>query len=266
MSEVYTHGHHASVLRSHSWRTVENSAAYLVPYLAPGARLLDVGCGPGTITLDFAARLLPGEVIGIDASDEIVEQAEAARATAGVRNASFRTANVYELPFADDSFDVVHAHQVLQHLTDPVAALREMARVARPNGVIAARDSDYTAFAWAPADPRLDRWNEMYHAITRRNNAEADAGRYLLGWAQAAGLRDIVATSSTWTFADPEARAWWGGLWADRVEQSSFATQAIEYGLSDRAELTEIAAAWRAWARQPDGMFIVPSGEIIARP
>ena len=87
----------------------------------------------------------------------------------------------------------------------------------------------------------LDRWNELYHAITARNGAEADAGRYLLGWAQAAGFTDVQAGSSTWTFADADRRAWWGSLWADRVELSSFADQALEYGLSDRAELADLA-------------------------
>ena len=76
----------------------------------------------------------------------------------------------------------------------------------------------------------------------------------------------MTATSSTWTFADPEARAWWGGLWADRVRESSFATQAIEYGLSDRAELDAIAHAWRTWAEAPDAWYAVLHGEILARP
>jgi ubiquinone/menaquinone biosynthesis C-methylase UbiE len=264
MAETYTHGHHESVLRSHEWRTAENSAAYLLDRLEPGLDLLDVGCGPGTITLDLAARVAPGAVVGIDRAAEVIAQAEALRAERGADRVRFATGDVYALDFEDASFDVVHAHQVLQHLRDPVAALQELRRVLRPGGTLAARDSDYAAFVWAPRDPRLDRWNQLYHAITARNGAEADAGRYLLGWAQAAGFVDVHASSSTWTFADPESRAWWGTLWADRVELSSVADQALGYGLSDRAELTDLAAAWRAWAEQPDGYFAVLHGEILA--
>ena len=73
---TYTHGHHESVVRSHSWRTAENSAAYLLPELHPGLSLLDIGCGPGTITVDLARIVAPGEVVGVDASREIVAQAE----------------------------------------------------------------------------------------------------------------------------------------------------------------------------------------------
>jgi ubiquinone/menaquinone biosynthesis C-methylase UbiE len=260
MGDVYTHGHHESVLRSHTWRTAENSAGYLLGHLHPGQRLLDVGCGPGTITTDLAARVAPGEVVGIDASAEVITEARRLSAP-GV---SFRTGDVYALDLPDGSFDVVHAHQVLQHLTDPVQALREMRRVLAPGGLLAVRDSDYAGFIWAPRDPRLDRWMSLYHDVTARNGAEADAGRHLLEWVRAAGFEHIDVSTSTWTFADPESRAWWGGLWADRVEQSAFAVQAVDYGFADAAELAGLAAGWRQWAEQPDGFFAVAHVEVLA--
>src|ERR1700736_4877752 len=138
MGDTYTHGHHESVLRSHSWRTAENSAAYLLGALESGQRVLDVGCGPGTITIDLASHVAPGSVVGIDATGEVIEAAEQTRRTAGTGNVTFATGDVYALAFAGASFDVVHAHQVLQHLRHPVAALGEMRRVLRPAGVLAA--------------------------------------------------------------------------------------------------------------------------------
>ena len=80
---AYTHGHHESVLRSHTWRTAENSSAYLLPHLRAGQSLLDVGCGPGTITADLALLVAPGEVVGLDAGAEVVAQAAGARGRAG---------------------------------------------------------------------------------------------------------------------------------------------------------------------------------------
>ena len=203
--DTYSHGHHESVLRSHRWRTAENSAAYLLPHLAPGQSLLDVGCGPGNITLDLAARVAPGPVLGIDAAEDAV--AAANEINTAPDHVTFAVGDVYALDAPDATYDVVHAHQVLQHLSHPVDALREMRRVTRPGGVVAARDGVYASFAWAPDDPLLVRWNQLYHQITEHNRAEADAGRYLLGWAQQAGFTDVTASSSTWTFADPESRA-----------------------------------------------------------
>jgi SAM-dependent methyltransferase len=265
VTDTYTHGHHASVLRSHRWRTAENSARYLLPFLSPGMRLLDVGCGPGTITLDLAARVAPGQTTGVDRDAGVVGEAQRLldmRATSGVE---FSTADAYALEFDDESFDVVHAHQVLQHLSDPVAALVEMRRVLKLGGVLAVRDSDYGGFIWAPSDPLLDRWMELYHDVCNRNGADADAGRSLLGWAQAAGFTEIQPSSSTWTFAEPESRRWWGELWADRVISSSLAEQAVGYGLSSPDELQAIAAAWRRWLEQDDGFFVVIHAELIAR-
>ncbi len=261
MNDVYTHGHHETVLRSHTWRTAENSAGYLLPHLRPGLDLLDVGCGPGTITIDLAARVAPGRVVGIDASADVIAQAQAL----GDERVAFAVGDVYAIDATDASFDVVHAHQVLQHLTDPVTAVGEAYRVLRPDGILAVRDSDYAAFFWAPADPRLDRWLELYHQLTTRNRAEADAGRHLAAWVRAGGFSDVTVTSSNWTFADAAGRAWWGGMWADRVRQSAFATQAIEYGLSSEAELADLEAGWREWTDERDGVFVVPSVEVIAR-
>jgi ubiquinone/menaquinone biosynthesis C-methylase UbiE len=260
-TDRYSHGHHESVLRSHKWRTAENSAAFVLSYLREGMSLLDVGCGPGTITADLARRIPGGSVIGIDLPLDVVDTAQR---ELGAANLRFEVGDVYALHFADGSFDLVYAHQVLQHLGDPVAALREMLRVLRPGGHVAVRDSDYGAFVWSPPDPRLSRWMEIYHQLTERNTAEADAGRYIHRWVRQAGFAHLQVSSSNWTFQNAEDRAWWGGLWADRVRESDFARQSVEYGLTDPSELQGIAEAFLEWAADPEGLFIVVHGEVIA--
>ncbi|HTX01109.1 MAG TPA: methyltransferase domain-containing protein [Acidimicrobiales bacterium] len=262
----YTHGHHDSVLRSHRWRTAENSCAYLLPHLRAGDRLLDVGCGPGTISADLAARISPGSVVAVDNAHEIVEVARSEAARRGLCNLEIEVADVYDLPYPEASFDVVHTHQVLQHLSDPVAALREMARVCRPGGLVAAREGDYPGFVWFPADPGLDRWLECYLSVTRANGAEAAAGRRLLSWALAAGLAEVSPSASVWCYATPADRRWWGDLWAERATQSAFAEQALAGGHATPADLQEMAEAWRRWAAAPDGWYLVVHGEILGRP
>ncbi|MGR0317823.1 methyltransferase domain-containing protein [Agromyces sp. ZXT2-3] len=263
--DAYMHGHHESVLRVHEWRTVENSASYLVPHLREGLRVLDIGSGPGSITIDLARRVRPGLVVGVDASADVVARARGLAASEGVTNVEFRTGDAYRLDFPDGVFDVVHAHQVLQHLARPVDALREFRRVLRPGGVVAARDVDYGGVISSPASAELDRWRELNERICAWNGGDGNAGRHLTRWARAAGFADVEATGSVWVFASDRDREWWGGNWAERAVQSTFAAHAIESGHATRAELEAISAAWRRWAADPDGWFLMPHGEIIAR-
>jgi len=264
MAAVYTHGHHESVLRSHRWRTAENSAAYLLPRLTPGATLLDIGCGPGTITADLAGRV--GRVTALELTEEALDLARAEIGRRGLTTVEFTVGDVHALDFPDDTFDVVHAHQVLQHVGDPVAALREMRRVTRPGGIVAVRDSDYAAFTWFPELPELDEWLDLYQRVARGNGGEPDAGRRLLSWAHAAGFSDVTATSSTWCFATPEDRAWWGGMWAERILASDMARTALDTGAATGADLHRISTAWQRWAADDDGWLSLLHGELLCRP
>jgi SAM-dependent methyltransferase len=252
------------VLRSHEWRTVENSAAYLAPLLRPGVRVLDVGAGPGTITVDIAQRVAPASVVGVDAAADIVERATAFARAEGVDNVSFVVDDAYALAQPDASFDIVHAHQVLQHLQRPVDALREFRRVAG-EGVVAARDVDYEGVIWYPLIPALAEWHDVYLRVHRLVAGDPSAGRLLKSWAREAGFADITSTASLWLFESDEDRAWWGGSWAERSLESSFARHAVDLGVTDRAGLERIAAGWREWADAPDGWFLMPHGEIQAR-
>ncbi|WP_411152274.1 class I SAM-dependent methyltransferase [Streptomyces sp. A30] len=262
---VYTHGHHESVLRSHTWRTAANSAAYLVGSLEPHMKILDIGCGPGTITADLAALVPGGHVTGVDHAPGILDQARATAAERGLGNVDFAVADVHALDFPDDTFCVVHAHQVLQHVGDPVQALREMRRVTAPGGLIAVRDSDYAAMTWYPESPGMDDWLDLYRRVARANGGEPDAGRRLKSWALRAGLADITATTATWTFTTAEERAWWSGLWADRTLASAYAERAVEGGHATGERLRAVSAAWREWGQREDGWFCVLHGEILCR-
>jgi SAM-dependent methyltransferase len=269
MTDVpYTHGHDESVLRSHRWRTAENSAAYLLPRLQPSMSLLDVGCGPGTITRDLAARVAPGRVVGIDAAESVIAEATAAATGPATGPATpsvtFEVGDVYALAFDDATFDIVHAHQLLQHLGDPVAALTEMRRVCRPGGLVAARDADYPTFRFFPDQPDIARAIEAYGTLTRVNGANWDAGRRLLHWARSAGFAAIAPSASVWCFATPDERNWWGELWAERFTHSWLAEQLVGHGIVSQPDLAVFARAWRAWAASPDGWFAVIHGEILA--
>ena len=222
--ETYTHGHHPSVLRSHRWRTAANSAAYLLPHLRPGSTCWTWAAGraPSRSTWPRSWRR-----VGRWASMRPRRSSTRRRAAAAGRgtDVTFAVGDAYALDAADGTFDVVHAHQVLQHLADPVAALRRVGAGDRPGGIVAARDADYAGMHWYPRDPLLDRWLELYRAAARANGGEPDAGRRVLAWAHAAGPHGGHGLRVDLVLRRRGVRQWWGDLWAERVTTSALAWQ-----------------------------------------
>ena len=156
----------------------------------------------------------------ITAREHAVEQ--------GSDNLEFVEGDVYALDYADATFDVVYANQLLQHLADPVAALQEMRRVLRPGGLLGVRDADYATMHPAPKFAEYERWDALYHAVAYVNNAEPDAGRYLSGWVRAAGFDEVELQPNVQLLEGDEARIW-GEAWSQRILHSAVASQALEY-------------------------------------
>ena len=195
--EKYTHGHAPATLQQHAQRTADEAAAFLLPHLRPGMRLLDVGCGPGSITRGLAQRLAPGPVVGIDLSREALDGARRDTAARGLSNLQYEEGSVYQLRFADASFDVVYAHQVL----------REMIRVVKPGGLVAVRDVDWGTAAYWPRDPWIDRFVEVHHQAWYRNGGEPQMGRQLRALFNASDVVDLQITAAVWCYATPAETA-----------------------------------------------------------
>lgn len=261
--ERYTHGHHESVVQSHARRRAEVEAWFLLPRLAAGMRLLDAGCGPGTVTAGLARAVSPGEVIGLDAAPGVLEHAWAHASEEAVDNVRFVAGDVYRLDFAEAEFDVVYANQLLQHLTDPVRAIVEMRRVLKPGGLLAVRDADYATMSPHPKFPEFLDWNRLYHRVAYRNDAEPDAGRTLPAWVRSAGFADIEVHPNVVAMEGEDARIW-GRTWSQRILYSGIADQALEYGFADRAELERLSNGWASWADSDDPFFMFTQIAVLA--
>lgn len=142
MTSNYTQGHHPTVLKSHNSRTASKCAAYLIPHIKPHYRILDIGCGPGSITLDLAELVPEGSVTAIDYSSTAINAAKENAAERGVKNCQFKVGDAYHLYWEDNTFDVVHCHQCLIHVDDPGRVLQEMRRVCKVGGIVAAREGE----------------------------------------------------------------------------------------------------------------------------
>ncbi len=247
--ETYLHGHHRTVLSAHSARTAEDAAAFLLPYLEPGMRLLDFGCGPGTITVGLAERLgKAGSVLGIDVSEGLSEEWEKRLEESGLSNLEFRVDDIYETELEPGQFDVVYAHQILQHLGDPVGALKSASRLAKLGGLVGVREVDWGTFAAWPDLQAIRDFREVYDAVAIRNGGTPHAGRHMLKWMEATEmLGDIQITTSTWTFYEESGKTWWGEQWAQRILHSDIAVKALEYGIATQSELEAISRGWLEW-------------------
>ena len=237
-------------------------AAFLAPHLRAGMRLIDGGCGPGSITVDLARVVAPGEVIGVDLRGDALAQGRALARERGIANVAFQVASVRQLPYANGSFDAAFACAVLQHLADPLAALEEMRRVLKPGGVIGIVDGSSMVTFRYPTNPFLETWDRLRgleREYTTGRPSDALALRALL---RAAGFERTHASATMATEA---------GRPAGSIEETRRVVQnhlirlrgvlgelAVAQGWATKEELAQVAEALIAWGEAPDAFYCRP--------
>lgn len=248
--EHYSPGYGTELIRSYQRRSVTKEASFLISHLKPGMSLLDCGCGPGTITAGLANLIAPGQVTGIDKEAGQIDRAYAYARDQDVTNVRFQEADIYQLPFANESFDVVFMHALLQHLQNPLKALKEANRVLKPGGIIGVRDDDQGSLIMAPYDDKMERVIQLLKQVMKYSGGDPYAGRRhreLLGMA---GFTNIQATASCESDGILEETRKRGNLAAKLLEHMS--ETIVQQGWCTKKELTELQAACREWGQNPD--------------
>jgi ubiquinone/menaquinone biosynthesis C-methylase UbiE len=232
-------------------------AAFFLPYLKAGTSLIDAGCGGGSITLGLAEAVAPGQVTGVDVAAAQIGSATAA--AEAVANVLFREASVYELPFPDDSFDAAFSHAVLEHLSDPVRALRELRRVLKPGGILGVAAFAASGCLHAPADPVAQRRHEMVRRLVEHNGGNWNIGPEIKRLLRESGFVIEAVSASHESFATLEEVRLFAQALADvwrNLSPGSTAAQLLELGWADREELELFARNWLAWAEEPDAFTV----------
>ena len=253
--ERYTLGYSSQTIQQLQRRTAAKEAGFLLPHLSAGMRLLDCGCGPGSITVGLAEAVAPGQTVGVDIEPNEYRSAWLQAAKRGGINLHFGGADVYCLPFADSSFDAVFLHNVLSHLRQPVDILRGIYRVLRPGAVIGISHPDFSGRLISPSDPLLDRDHELYWRLVEHNGGNPAIGKDQRTLLHDAGFVRVEVVAKYSTVGTQETVRMCAGLGGRMASGSAIARQMIDLGWTDRAELEQIIAAWRKWSEQP-GAFM----------
>ena len=245
-------------------RSMETHAGYLLPYLKPGLRVLDFGCGPGTISVGLAGAVDPGEVHGVDMEESQIDLARAAAEAGGHNNAKFHVGDVTALPFEDSFFDVAHCHAVLMHVPDTHAALAEVKRVLKPGGIIASRETVVaSSFAEPSTDTLRSGWT-VFGNLIAANGGHPQMGRELKNWFVEAGFTDVRASASFDIFSAPEDVAFLHGFILDWFFSPGVIAAATAYGLATHEQFEEWRVALEEWKGHAGALGAVAFGEAIA--
>ncbi len=261
----YTLGHGHRLVSAFGQRTSDREAHFVLPYLKPGMKVLDCGCGPGAITVGLAQCVAPGQVVGIDISSDQFHVGEFMAADRGVTNVSFQRADLTKLPFDDSSFDVVFAHGVLYHLLDVQAALQEMRRVLGESGLIAVRDADEGGSLMAPRTPLLARAQEAVIEAWIRNGSDPFFGRRHRTLLRDAGFEPLSFAASYDNYVTPAETRGLGKFTAQLLRQPHMAGPLITSGWTTKGELDEMAAAFERWGCEPDAFYARARCETVAQ-
>ncbi len=261
----YTLGHGHRLVTAFGRRTSEREAQFVLPQLKPGMELLDCGCGPGAITVGLAERVAPGRVVGIDISTDQFHVGRALASDRGVANVSFEPGDLSELPFDDATFDVVFAHGVLYHLSDPNSALQEMRRVLRDDGLIAIRDADEGGSLIAPLNPTLARFQEAIIEAWIWNGSDPFFGRRHRTLLREAGFEPVTFSASYDNYVTPAETRGLAKFTAELLRQQRMSGPLIDSGWTTAAELNELCRAFEEWGSTPDAFFARARCETVAR-
>ena len=260
----YTMGFSECILSSLRRFTAERNAAYLLPYLRPGLRVLDFGCGPGTISVGLARAVAPGELHGIDMEKSQIDLARAVAAAGGQDNAFFRGADATRLPFDDNSFDVAHGHSILMHVPDTGAVLAEVRRVLKPGGILGCREPIHRSSFTYPDFGVMGRSWKMMVDLVAANDGHPQMGLELKGRMIEAGFANVGLTASFNIYSTPEEVALIYGIVEQWLLSPEIAEAAIKYGAATQQMCDDIRAAYDKWLEHPGAFAAIAYGEAVA--
>lgn len=257
------HGVTPGLSQDYAARTADQQAAFVLPYLRLGMNLLDIGCGPGTITLGLAQAVAPAHVTGIDHDSVHIEAARALAAERGVTNVTFQIGNALLLPFEDGTFDAAFENNVFTHLShNAFRAAMEVYRVLKPRGFFAARDVDADAVVWGNLIDPIKQLDKLFIAWHQSRGSDITLGKRLPAILREAGFTGTIKSVSADTKGNPEGTRSHAGITISLLE-GPFGRDIVDNGWADRPTVERLKESIREWGEHPDAFFANVHVEVI---
>ena len=264
-AQSYTMGYSEEFLQLLDRRSAHSHAGYLLPHLKRGDKVLDFGCGPGTITVGLAKTVEPGEAHGIDMEESQIDLARAAAGAGGHTNATFHVGDVTALPFEDGFFDAAHCHAVLMHVPDTAAVLSEVMRVLKPGGLVGCRELFVSSCFLEPTDPRVPQaWN-VFAGLLSANGGHPQFGKELNGVFVRSGFWDVRTSASFDYFGAAEDVAFLRAFIDDWFYSPEVVAAVAKYGFATQEQLDNWREALDEWKVAPGACGGLSFGEVLAR-
>lgn len=247
-----------------SERSAQSHAAFILPYLQPTDRLLDCGCGPGSITKSFCAFLHRGCVVGIDADPECVARAIADLPPSLAHQLSFERASVHKLPFPDEHFDVAFAHSLFMHIRNPTRALREIRRVLKRGGYLALSEPDISAAIYSPHYPAIARVMQTLDLVLCEAGGRPDRARSLPTLVSNAGFQITKSLAYIHSYGPPEGVDVPRFVLEQYFSSSTFVRVAERAKIADKKSLKSLKSAIERWAKMRSAFYALPFCCVVA--
>ena len=262
----YTLGFGDAIVEILQTYSIESQAAHLIPHLRNGLRVLDFGCGPGSISVGLARAVEPdGELHGIDMGESHIQLARRVAQAGGHSNATFHVGDVTNMPFEDAFFDIAHCHNVLSFIPDTQAVLAEVKRVMKPGGIISCREMASGSSFLYPDSGLMRRGLDMFEDLVSSDGGHPQMGRELKEHLLKAGFEDIRATASFDSYGSPQDIDLIYIITVDWFLRLDVLEKAIKYSATTRRLLVDIQEAFDRWKDFPNAFAAIAFGEVIAR-
>lgn len=262
--EAYTLGYGPQATASMAVRTAQNHAAFFLPHLQPGMRLLDCGCGPGTITFGFTDIIAPGLAVGIEVEASLAGLAREAAHYREIRCAHFAAADIYNLPFEVAYFDAIFISAVLGNLREPVRGLREAYRVLKPGGLIGLKEFDHGGDLLHPTDPWLEAYDALYRRLRRANGHDPESGRKAGAWLLEADFHDLKVSACYASATNPRGLQHLAEVSITMLAET-WGDEYMKRGWATADDIRHMGQAWRKFAQTPGAFQAQAWCEAIAR-